>query len=276
MFSNQTSNYGLPQYEQNDTLNVLSDFNGAMETIDSTMKTNELAAASAQNKADGADTKANNNATAITDLQTAQGADRTDINTLTGAVNTINSLIGNGEPTTTDKTIIGAINEINADLGTDEGVLTAIKAVTDAVSGNYVISHHGLVTVTADGVKTRQQLLNELMTAFGAEVAALDTTQVEIASYYDTLAGVFGPTGTGAIKFPKATPTDTASFGRTADTGTGILLYNITLSTTAANCSYEEVVITKADGSISIASQLLDVPADGAVFGINYTAYKAV
>lgn len=114
MFSNQTPNYGLPQYKQNDTLNVLSDFNGAMETIDSTMKTNELAAASAQSKADGADTKANNNATAIGDLQTAQGADRTDINTLTGAVNTINSLIGNGEPTTTDKTLIGAINELVA------------------------------------------------------------------------------------------------------------------------------------------------------------------
>ena len=32
-------------------------------------------------------------------------------------MNTITSLIGNGEPTTTDKTIIGAINEINAQVG---------------------------------------------------------------------------------------------------------------------------------------------------------------
>lgn len=156
MFSNQTPNYGLPQYAQNDTLNVLTDLNGAMETIDSTMKTNELAAASAQSKADGADTKANNNATAITDLQTAHGADRTDINTLTGAVNTINSLIGNGEPTTTDKTLIGAINEL----------VTKLTA-KEAFIGVY---HKD---VTADGIKTYSQLITDLVNLINADIAAM-------------------------------------------------------------------------------------------------------
>ncbi len=274
--TNKTANYELSQYIGSDKPTYLVDYNGDMLKIDTGMAANKAQADATDLVVSGHTSSIEGLQGTVSDQGTAITGLRTDVDGNTGSINTINSLIGNGEPTTTDKTIIGAINEINADLNTDEGVLTAVKAVTDAVSGNYVISHHGLVTVTADGVKTRQQLLNELMTAFGAEVAALDTTQVEIVSYYDTLAGVFGPTGTGAIKFPKATPTDTASFGRTADTGTGILLYNITLSTTAANCSYEEVVITKADGSISIASQLLDVPANGAVLGITYTAYKAV
>lgn len=164
MFSNQTPNYGLPQYEQNDTLNVLSDFNGAMETIDSTMKTNELAAASAQSKADGADTKANNNATAIGDLQTAQGADRTDINTLTGAVNTINSLIGNGTPTTTDKTLIGAINELN----------------THFNSGYKMVGIETVAEVTGDGVKTAGALLAELHAALIANCALLGNDRIDV------------------------------------------------------------------------------------------------
>lgn len=173
MFSNQTPNYGLPQYEQNDTLNVLNDFNGAMEAIDSTMKTNELAAASAQSKADGADTKANNNATAIGDLQTAQGADRTDINTLTGSVNTINSLIGNGEPTTTDKTLIGAINELHSDDQTIRGLIN---------NGNWRVKTNGSLTATGDGVKTFSQLLDEMYASLAALQASLPTTQAIVVS----------------------------------------------------------------------------------------------
>lgn len=257
MFSNQTPNYGLPQYEQNDTLNVLSDFNGAMETIDSTMKTNELAAASAQSKADGADTKANNNATAIGDLQTAQGADRTDINTLTGAVNTINSLIGNGEPTTTDKTLIGAINEINSDVSAIDTKLT---------NHGVLINSSNIATVTADGVKTMATLLGELKAAFDAEIA-LHSDRL----YIPTTLFI---TGYGVLDADTHTVLDSngtigTSFKQIFIGTTSVGVKSVTISTTphadTGDMSSDGYTYTNHDG---------DVPASGDVLVIGALVFQ--
>lgn len=240
MFSNQTPNYGLPQYEQNDTLNVLSDLNGAMETIDSTMKTNELAAASAQSKADGADTKANNNAAAITDLQTAQGADRTDINTLTGAINTINSLIGNGEPTTEDKTLIGAINELDGKVSQIEdadGTYTIksfnTRAALSGISGASTFADLSTAILDkihelTENMAANERLVIEMLLVTGAG-------SLKAAEVYHYLPGVARPNG--------------ITFERNACGSTQMVLYAWQASETAPRWQWARITLT--DGALT-------------------------
>lgn len=115
--TNSTLNYELPQFIATDKPAWLVDFNGAMSTIDTAIK-------GAKTAGDNAQATANTNAANIQTLDgtvtsqgTALGVLSGDVAGNTGSINTINSLIGNGQPTTTDKTIIGAINEINAKVG---------------------------------------------------------------------------------------------------------------------------------------------------------------
>lgn len=115
----RTSNYDLCQYEGSDKTSYLINYNGDMLKIDTAIKAAKDAADAAQNKANTADGKADINETAISTLNTQiNGASgiAADVSTLQGSVNTINSLIGTGEPTTQDKTIIGAINELAAEM----------------------------------------------------------------------------------------------------------------------------------------------------------------
>ena len=135
-YTNKTPNYDLPQYVANDKPTFLSDINGAFSDIDTAMKANATAAASAQSTAD-ANTSAISGITTDLDgaggvkarlsaVETAQQGDA-------GNINTINSLIGNGTPTTTDHTIIGAINEIHEFTG--KGPLdTTAKNLADAIN----------------------------------------------------------------------------------------------------------------------------------------------
>lgn len=124
-YTNKTAHYNLPQYVADDKPTYLNDFNGAMSDIDSAIYAAKNAADQAGTDAKAAQSTASGNSTAITTLTqtvtdnaaTAAAAskaaqDAADANT--GSINTINSLLGKGEPTTTEKTIIGAINELNA------------------------------------------------------------------------------------------------------------------------------------------------------------------
>lgn len=115
--TNATTNYELPVFIATDKPAWLVDWNGAMNAIDSAIKEAKTAGDNAQSTAN---TNANNISTldgTVTSQGTAIGNLQTAVSGNTGSINTINSLIGNGEPTTSDKTIIGAINEINAKVG---------------------------------------------------------------------------------------------------------------------------------------------------------------
>lgn len=122
MFTNQTPNYGLPQYTSPDELNVLVDFNGAMSAIDTQMKSNELAAQDAKNTAVSASNKADANTLSIQALNDDVNDPATGVGprvtALEGRVNTIDSLIGNGVPTVGDDTLIGGINANAASIET--------------------------------------------------------------------------------------------------------------------------------------------------------------
>lgn len=115
-FTNETQNYHLPQWVGSDKPTWLVDLNGAFSAIDTGM-------AATQAQSDATDLVVAGHTSAISGLQSTtsdQGSAitglRTDVDHNTGDISTINSLIGNGEPTTTDKTIIGAINELNSEI----------------------------------------------------------------------------------------------------------------------------------------------------------------
>lgn len=174
--TNHTSNYELSQFLGSDKPAWLLDYNGDMLKIDTQMKANADAASAAQSKADTADGKADDLRTDLTTLNN-QVNDPTglaaDVATLSGNVNTINSLIGNGEPTTTDKTLIGAINELNSN-----------KAPSD----------YGSVSVTADGTKDIATLLGELF-------ALVDDTKLKGTSFIKYGTGIYQIFSTDSTKY---------------------------------------------------------------------------
>lgn len=114
--TNATTYYEFPIFVGSDKPAWLVDWNGAMTALDSAIH---------EAKAE-ADANATNIATLQSSVSSLSGSvesQGSSITTLTqsltalqGTVNTITSLIGNGEPTTQDKTLIGAINELKAEI----------------------------------------------------------------------------------------------------------------------------------------------------------------
>ena len=131
--TNQTTNLHLPQFIGSDKPTWLSDVNGAMLAIDNAYGQIESDASAAQTAASGAVTTANGAAStassAASTAATAASNASTALSTANNAANTANN----------------AYNEAHEALG--------------RVNGEVVAS------VTADGVKTLAQLLEELATA---------------------------------------------------------------------------------------------------------------
>lgn len=126
--TNTTPNIGLPSFIGTDKPAWLTDWNGAMSTIDTeigTIKTgisgDETRIGNLENSVSSLNTTVSNHTTSITALNT-------QVATQGGTINTITSLIGNGTPTTTDQTIIGAINELHANQGDLSNLVTTDKS----------------------------------------------------------------------------------------------------------------------------------------------------
>lgn len=119
--TNKTTNYELTQFLATDVPSWLVDYNGDMSKIDTQMKVNATAAAAAQSKADGADSKADTNAGNITSLQAALDTPVTGVyarlTDVEGDVDTLQSLAGNGTPTVGDHTLVGGINANATSIG---------------------------------------------------------------------------------------------------------------------------------------------------------------
>lgn len=129
--TNHTTNYELPIFVGSDKPAWLVDWNGAMTAIDTAIHTAEGKADQAGTDIGGIESSISTINSTLTSINNAVSQLRLDTNANTGAINTIQELLGNGTPTTTDKTVIGAINELNADFG-DANDLYTIKS-TDTV-----------------------------------------------------------------------------------------------------------------------------------------------
>lgn len=127
--TNKTVTIELSQYIGTDKPTYLTDYNGDMLKIDSAIAADRDSIASAQNTADTAEYKADTNKTSIDSINTQLNGDPEvpsdtglagDVTAVEGQVNTINSLLGNGSPTTSEQTVIGAINSIEASVAPRE------------------------------------------------------------------------------------------------------------------------------------------------------------
>ena len=155
--TNSTPTISLPLFIGTDKPAWLTDWNGAMNTIDgaiATLQTAEggtaTALASLSQSVEALSGTVSQHTTSLQTITTAVAGN-------TGSINTINSLIGNGQPTTEDKTIIGAINEIYADIGGGTGVAAADVTYDNTSSG-----------LTADDV---QEAIDELAAAIPSAAA---------------------------------------------------------------------------------------------------------
>lgn len=120
-YTNHTTHYELPQWVRDDKPTFLSDMNGAFDKIDRALHDNASAIADEGLEVDRVEAKVDGYGDRLDTVEVKVGALETAQTGLDGRIthnsndiNTINSLIGNGEPTTQDKTIIGAINELAA------------------------------------------------------------------------------------------------------------------------------------------------------------------
>ena len=118
--TNETTNYQLPQFLGSDKPAWLTDINGAFSAIDAAIY-------EAKSEADGQGTTIGELQSTVTSLgntvsghTTAISGLRTDVDANTGSISSINSLIGNGTPTTSNQTIIGAINATEASIAPAE------------------------------------------------------------------------------------------------------------------------------------------------------------
>lgn len=117
--TNSTQTIGLSQYISTDKPTYLVDYNGDMLKIDNAIASDRDGITTAQNKANTADGKADANKTSIDTINAQLNGDPEvpgntglagDVARLESDVDTIQSLIGNGSPTTSNQTIIGAVN----------------------------------------------------------------------------------------------------------------------------------------------------------------------
>lgn len=126
--TNKTATIELSQYVGTDKPTYLVDYNGDMLKIDTAIATDRDAIDTAQNKADEADGKADANSDAIGALNDQVNAPITGLGARVDSnasnINSINALIGNGSPTTSDQTIIGAVNGIEGTIAPREDEAT--------------------------------------------------------------------------------------------------------------------------------------------------------
>lgn len=138
--TNATTNYALPIFIGTDKPAWLVDWNSAMTDIDAAIKGVDTDVQGAIVDISGLNSTVASHTSTLSTISGQITVINTNLNTATGNINTINSLIGNGTPTTTDQTLIGAINELHANQGdltqlqtTDKSSLVA--AINEILGG---------------------------------------------------------------------------------------------------------------------------------------------
>lgn len=163
--TNKTVTIKLSQYIGTDKPTYLSDYNGDMLKIDTAIAADRDSIATAQNTADGAVNAVGTLDTAVGSLNTQINAEGTGlavrVTSAEGSINTITSLIGDGQPTTQEKTIIGAINELAAEI-----VVPTTQTETLGIAA----------TSVEFDVPTTGNHIIDFYCSDGANYAAIDTT----------------------------------------------------------------------------------------------------
>ena len=259
--TNLTPNYSLSQFISTDKPAWLQDYNGDMLKIDSGINAAKLAADSAANAASAAQNDATTALNGVSSLNTTVGTLSTTLGTAVGNINTINSLIGNGTPTTTDQTIIGAINEIDAKVNTLDG----------AVDNSYVRKSGGVITVTADGTKTYSQLLDELIAGFNSAISANYSYDIDALN----IAGIGALTPDEAhTDFNTNNPAVRVRCASSRVSASDCQITEIELKTSGSYA--HRAIITFADNSATLTDFDSTAPSNGQNLRLYYTSYKYI
>lgn len=165
---NYTSFYSLSQIEPTDKPTWLVMYNSDMLKIDTAIHQAQSTADGAVTAAGAAQSTADGAVSNLATLSGTVGSLGDTLSTAVGNINTINSLIGNGTPTTTDQTLIGAINELHADQGALSDLSTTDKSsFVSAINSVLSMVHtwiEGTLTAETDVTLTTPDLLyNEVL-----------------------------------------------------------------------------------------------------------------
>ena len=196
--TNATPTISLPLFIGTDKPAWLTDWNGAMNTIDgaiATLQTAEggtaTALASLSQSVEALSGTVSQHTTSLQTITTAVAGN-------TGSINTINSLIGNGQPTTEDKTIIGAINEIYADIGGGSGVAAADVTYDNTSSGMTADDVQEAIDELKDDIDaivvpaSSFEIVRGTLTAGQTSVALTASKSVAATALIDVFADVYG------------------------------------------------------------------------------------
>lgn len=273
--TNKTTNLELSQFIGSDSPKWLTDYNADMEKIDAGYQTVKA-------QADATDLVVSGHTSSISTLQdttTSQGTAitglRTDVNGNSGSINTINELLGNGEPTTTNKTIIGAINELDGNVGSLDSLATTAKNnIVSAVNEVNTIAtntHAGLISngtalaeVTADGVKTLDVILSDLHTALDAALALLPATS------HIKITRINIPNLSLVSENPELSTSSgfgSAYFSGIFCNGSATNIYVMRFGPNNTDCHYNQTTL-EVGGTVTTANHDTDVPASGSKFRI--------
>ena len=194
--TNSTPTIGLPLFIGTDKPAWLVDFNGAMNTIDSAIANLQTAeggtASSLAALSQSVEALSGTVSQHTTSLQTITTA----VAGNTGSINTINSLIGNGQPTTEDKTIIGAINEIYAEIGGGDGMDASEVSYDNTDSGLTATDVQAAIDevyAAIPSVPTSSfEIVRGTLTAGQTSVALTASKAVSATALIDVFADVYG------------------------------------------------------------------------------------
>ena len=190
--TNATTNYSFPLFIGTDKPAWLVDWNSAMSAIDSAIKAVDTDVQGAIVDISGLSSTVAAHTSSISTISGQITVITTNLNTATGNINTINSLIGNGTPTTTDQTLIGAINELHADQGDLADLTTpavslvaAINAITGgggAVAASAVSYDNSVSGLSATNVQAAiDEVHSSANIAYDNTISGLSATNVKAA-----------------------------------------------------------------------------------------------
>lgn len=257
--TNATTNYSFPLFIGTDKPAWLVDWNSAMTDIDSAIKAVDTDVQGAIVDISGLSSTVASHTSSISTISGQITVITTNLNTATGNINTINSLIGNGTPTTTDQTIIGAINELHADDGT----------IISKINNKYMIRGEDIITgVVADGVKTVSALLDELFSTFQSALTSFPNG-VAVQPLFMTIPGF------ADCKFDDITALNNSSVlslltvSTVGYNPTAARIFVQSANIKASGSETMGVYINTTDGTIDTPSSIDSVvPAVGASFNI--------
>lgn len=202
--TNQTTHYGLPEFVPTDKPAWLVDWNGAMSDIDTAIYTAETKADAAAAAAATATGDVASLASSVTSIQSQVTTLTDGVTHAQGDINTINSLIGSGEPTTQDKTIIGAINELAAEIPSGGDVAAEDVTYDNTSSGLTATDVQSAIDEIQNEVENfSPEVVHRRIVSIGDSYAAQDASM----NYNNMLATMFGsdvdfyPVAEGGIGF---------------------------------------------------------------------------